>query len=51
MPNRMRPSQVRMNSGVLEQSRPAVPEPFRFEIWSLRRRRAAVAMEYVLSSR
>lgn len=31
IPKRMRPSQVRTNSGVLEQIRPAVPEAFRFD--------------------
>lgn len=51
IPSRIRASQVKMNSGVLEQSRPAVPEAIRSETWSLRRKRAAVAREYVLSSR
>lgn len=51
IPNRMRPSHVKMNSGVLEQSRPAVPEAFRSDTWSLRRKRVAVAREYALSSR
>lgn len=46
LPSLIRPSHVRMNSGVLEQSRPTVEEFPRLAICIRRRSRTAVASEY-----